>query len=154
MNRRGFSLVELMTTVAILGVLASIAMPKYQSIGKRATAAEVVSAMTAVRAAAYQYSETVGAWPPTAGLGEVPPGLEPYLNGAGGNLFKTEQYQLGWLAMGLQGVKSNSSQMVYAFLEDGVICQALYGLWGGAKNQDVLGLCTAQGGVVFLWVDR
>lgn len=154
MNRRGFSLVELMTTAAILGLLASIALPKYQMLRKRANAAEVVAAMTSLRAGAYQYDETVGAWPATAALGTVPVGLEAYLQGGGETIFNSPYHKLGWLSTSLTGAPSGSTELIYAYLEDGVICQGVYGLWGAANNQDVLSLCTAQGGFVFLWVDR
>ena len=153
MNRKGFSLIELLTTVSIIGVLASIALPKYQALRKRANAAEIVSAMTTVRAGAYQYNESIGAWPGTTGLGLVPKGLAQYLPGAGVKMFRGEFHQLGWTLTTVKGL-GNTTQILSASITDGVVCQATYGLWGGAANKDILGLCGPKGGSIFLWIDR
>ena len=152
MNRRGFTLIELMTTTAIMGLLATIALPKYQQIRKRANGAEVVAAMTAVRAGAYQFTDTNGGWPATAGLGVVPVGLGQYLTGGGSTLFHGSYHDLGWLSFSAGG--AGTFQLVYAVLNDAVVCQSTYGLLGGATNADLIGFCHAAGGFVFLWVDR
>lgn len=154
MNRRGFTLIELLTVVAILGLLASISLPKYQHFRKKAVAAEVVAAMHAVRAGAFQYNETSGNWPATTGLGQVPAGLEPYLQGGGVNLFQGNEHQLGWLALNVNLLNARGQQLIFAYLSDGVICRGVSGLWGGAANADLLDLCGAGGGFVFLWIDR
>ncbi len=43
-NRRGFSLIELMIVVGIIGILAAIAMPSYQTYTRRARFTEVIAA--------------------------------------------------------------------------------------------------------------
>src|SRR5688572_7111633 len=47
--QKGFTLIELMIVVAIIGVLAAIAMPAYQDYAIRAKMSEVILAMTACR---------------------------------------------------------------------------------------------------------
>ncbi|MBK7005273.1 MAG: prepilin-type N-terminal cleavage/methylation domain-containing protein [Burkholderiales bacterium] len=44
-NQRGFTLLELMIVTAIVGILASLAVPAYQAYVYRAKAAEVILVM-------------------------------------------------------------------------------------------------------------
>lgn len=153
MNRRGFTLVELLATVAILGLLASIALPKYQYLRKKAVAVDVMAAMVAVRTAAFNYNGTTGQWPATAGLGVVPGGLGPYL--PGGLSFRTANYRLRWRQVSVgRGPTRSTYQVLLARFTDGQLCQGVAGLWGGSANAAIVPVCTARGGTVTLFVDN
>lgn len=47
--QKGFTLIELMIVIAIVGILAAVALPAYQNYTKRAQFAEVVSAVVPIR---------------------------------------------------------------------------------------------------------
>jgi prepilin-type N-terminal cleavage/methylation domain-containing protein len=81
-RRAGFTLVELMVVCLIIGILARIAIPKYDKIRLRARAAAVVSELNVVRGAAYQAYENTGRWPIDAATGKVPTALRTLLPGS------------------------------------------------------------------------
>ena len=65
-DKKGFTLIELMIVVAIIGILAAIAIPAYSDYTKKAKVSEVTNALGAAVSAAQQYHGEEGSWPGNA----------------------------------------------------------------------------------------
>jgi prepilin-type N-terminal cleavage/methylation domain-containing protein len=151
-GRRGYTIVELLIVVCILGILATIVMPQVQGSRARARAASVLGAMRAVRIAATIYYDSAGAWPPSAGLGNVPRGLAGYLPSTVD--FSGDGYQLRWQ---VTTVRAGGTRTTVANLQartsDRLLCPPI-GILLGGPSPTLTVACGAGSGRVTETIER
>ncbi len=85
--QQGFTLIELMIVVAIIGILASVALPAYQNYTKKAKFTEVILATNSVKIAVEICSQDqAGVTPCDGGTHGIPANITSAATGASGNV--------------------------------------------------------------------
>ena len=80
--QQGFTLIELMIVVAIIGILAAVALPAYQDYTIRAKMSEVILALSACRTSITEVYQSGGSPPAPNGWGcEAATASSKYVNG-------------------------------------------------------------------------
>ena len=79
-RRAGFTLVEILIVVVILGVLAAVVIPQFASAGESAKQSIFISNLRAFSQAAAVYYHDHYAYPEDGSSGSVPAGFEDYVD--------------------------------------------------------------------------
>ncbi len=70
-NQQGFTLIELMIVVAIIGILAAVAIPAYQDYTVRAKVTEVLGIASSAKTSISEYYSSVNDMPTSAAIAGV-----------------------------------------------------------------------------------
>lgn len=79
--QKGFTLIELMIVVAIIGILAAVALPAYQDYTVRAKASELILALDGPKTAIAEFYATKGHMPTSAESAGVDATGSKYVSG-------------------------------------------------------------------------
>lgn len=103
-KNKGFTLVEIMVVVTLIGFLAMLAMPGFQRIKLRALTASFTADARLFSEAFQRYAQENGTFPASAGAGSIPTGMEEYLNE--NDWYKTSSIggSYGWLSVQSPGM--------------------------------------------------
>ena len=122
MSKKGFTLIELMIVVAIIGILAAIAIPNFLAMQLRAKRAELPSNLDGVRTAEKAYHAEWDGFTSASVTPAAQPGRTPVSFSAGG--FVSFQ-NLGWVADGkVRGQYSSVATNASSNAEDDFVASA------------------------------
>jgi len=89
-KQQGFTLIELMIVVAIIGILAAVALPAYQDYTKRAHVSEGITLGASAKSAVTEYYVSQSEWPSGNDIAGLPDATDITGNAVKGVEIKTE----------------------------------------------------------------
>jgi prepilin-type N-terminal cleavage/methylation domain-containing protein len=134
-TRRGFTMIELLVVLTILGILANLALPVVGQAKRKAQAVQVLADLHAVTVAAHDQFADNGTYPANGQWGEVPVEFEAAL--PNGFQFSRDGIDYRWRLFGLaNGLPKNKKQTQILGLsvrakKDKALIAAVQGLYHG-----------------------
>jgi type IV pilus assembly protein PilA len=140
----GFTLIELMIVVAIIGILAAIAIPAYQDYIARAQTAEPVELLSGGKTTMAEFYADKGVWPATASsvMGNVRGKYTSIITISSGNSLSTGSMSLT-ATLKVAGVNKNvaGSTVQVSTADGGKVWACKTGASGGVNAKFLPGAC-------------
>ncbi len=123
-DQSGFSLLELLLVVVIMGIVANLAIPSFQKAQERARAQKIVGDFIVFRTAVTDYYTRNNQWPKNQTAGVMPPELSDYLGDrlqwknpptAVRTRLKESEYYLDWTNWSDQPSRTRQTGVVVGF---------------------------------------
>ena len=145
-KQQGFTLIELMIVVAIIGILAAIAIPAYQDYTIRAQVSEGLSLSSGGKAAVAEFFQDSGAWPTDnteAGLAATPTDISgKYVSSVTVSTTGVGLTGLGILTVAFAGPDANNA----------IVASLLTLTGNGAGGGSIIWDCAGSGTMLPKWL--
>lgn len=101
--KRGFTLVEIMIVVMIIGILAVMAYPAFLKVKSHSQASRVANDFRAFSGLFVSYALDNGTYPPDSSPGSIPSGMEEYIKSENWSAQTSIGGQYDWVFNGFSG---------------------------------------------------
>ncbi len=112
-QQKGFTLIELMIVVAIIGILAAVALPAYQDYTTRAKISEAIGAGAAAKTAVTEYYNSEGSLPDTTAEAGIAAFSSDYVESVTVVTNGVVKVDLNATALGISGTTDATDDIVY-----------------------------------------